>query len=70
MRKKHKERLRKKPHEKHQNFFDEEKYKRQKRSKKDQKFTEEEKEKRCQYYQKLKQKLPEYRLNYYLTHEK
>ena len=33
-----------------------------------QNFTEEEKEKRHQYYQK--QKLPEYRRNYYLAHKK
>ena len=33
-----------------------------------QNFTEEEKGKRCQYYQEHKQKLLEYRRNYYLTH--
>ena len=32
--------------------------------------TDEEKEKRRQYYQACKQKLPEYRRNYYLTHKK
>ena len=31
-------------------------------------FNYEEKEKRCQYYQEHKQKLPEYRRNYYITH--
>ena len=34
-----------------------------------QNFIEEQKEKRCQYYQKRKQKLPEFRRNYYLTHK-
>ena len=30
----------------------------------------EEEKKRCQYYQEHKQKLPEYRRNYYLTNKK
>ena len=32
-------------------------------------LSEKEKDKRRQYYQKRKQKLPENRRNYYLTHE-
>ena len=35
-----------------------------------QNYTEQEQEKRCQYYQESKQKLPEYRKNYHLTHKK
>ena len=35
-----------------------------------QNFTEEEKEKSRQCYQESKQKLPEYRRNYYLRHKK
>ena len=34
-----------------------------------QSFTKKEKEKKRQYYQERKQKLPEYRKNYYLTHK-
>ena len=35
-----------------------------------QNYIEEEKEKKRQYYQECKQKLPEYRKNYYLIHKK
>ena len=55
-------------------FLKKKKTKGEKRLEKDfqnyQNFTEEEKGRRCQYYQERKQKLPEYRRNYYLTHRK
>ena len=64
---KYKERLRKEAHERYQNLTQEEKDKRQKKAwERYQNFTEEEKK----YYQERKQKLPEYRRNYYLTHKR
>ena len=67
----HKERLRKETRERYQNLSEEEKDKKQKKAwERYQHFTEEEKEKRCQFYQECKQKLPEYRIHYYLTHKK
>ena len=74
---KHKERLRKEVREKYQNLSEEKKGK--KSPDKDiQNFTEKEKEKKCQYHRELnknlskeqKQKLVEYRRNYYITHNK
>ena len=68
---KHKERLRKEAPERYENLSEEEKDKRQKKARERyQIFTEEEKEKKRQYYQECKQKLPEYRGKYYLTHKK
>ena len=56
----------KKSFEKYQNSSEEQKYKRQKKAQERyQNFFEEEKEKSLQYYQECKQKLPEYRRNYY-----
>ena len=67
----HKERLRKEACERYQNLSEEEKDKRWKKARERyQIFTEEEKEKKRQYHQECKQKLPEYRRNYYLTHKK
>ena len=67
---KHKERLQKEAHERFQSLSEDAKDIRRKKSReKYQNFTEEEKEKKYQYYQEPKQKLPEYRRNYYLTHK-
>ena len=55
---------------KYQHLSEEEKNKRRKQARgRYQNVTEEEKEKRHQYYQECKQKLPEYRRNYYLIHK-
>ena len=67
---KHKERLRKEAHERYENLSKEEKIKGEKKLEKDIKISLKKKKKRCQYYQEPKQKLPEYRKNYYLTHKK
>ena len=69
---KHKQRPRKEARKRYQNLSKEEKDKRRKKTRERyQNFTEEEKGRRCrQYYQERKQKLPEYRRNYYLTHKK
>ena len=65
---KHKERLQKEARERYQNLSEEERDRKSKKARERyQNFTQEEKGR--QYYQKLKQKLPEYR-NYYLTHKK
>ena len=66
---KHKKRLWKEARERYQNLFEDEK-RWKKARKRYQNFTEEEKEKRCQYYQDDKNKLAEYRKNYYLKHKK
>ena len=55
----------------YQNLFEEEKDKKCKYARERyQNFTGEAKEKRNQYYQEGKQKVPEYRRNYYLAHKK
>ena len=67
---KHKERLKKNPCEIYQNFSKEEKDKRHKEAQEIyQNFTKEEKGKRCHknLSEEKKQKLAEYRRNYYLT---
>ena len=66
---KHQERLRKEALEKY--HTEEEKDKRLKKAReRHYNFNDQEQEKRRQYYQECKQKLPEYRRNYYLTHKK
>ena len=66
---KHRERLRKKAHERYQNISEEEKDNSQKNTnERYSNFTEEEKENRWECYQERKQKLPKYRRNCYLTH--
>ena len=68
---KHKERVRKEVIERYQDLSEEEKDQIGRKSwEKYQNFTEEEKEKRHQYYWEYKEKLLDYRKNYYLTHEK
>ena len=64
---KHKEKLQKEGHERYQNLSGEEKDKRRKKAR--EKEQKEQKGKKCQYFQESKQKLPEYRRNYYLTLE-
>ena len=51
-------------------FLKKKKSKSQKMHEKDIKILLKRKKKRCQHYQERKQKLPEYRRNYYLTHER
>ena len=66
-----KEKLQKEAREKYQNLSEEEKDKKHKYAReRQQNFTEEEKEKSRHYYQEHKRKLPEYRRNYYLAHNK
>ena len=61
----------KKAEEGYQNLCEEEKDKRRKRARERyQNFTAKEKEKTCQYNQERKNKLLNYRRNYYLTHKK
>ena len=52
------------------NYYQKHKERLKEASQRCQNFTEEEKGKKHQYYQQRKQKLPEYRRNYYLTHKK
>ena len=59
----HKEKIPKEAREKYQSFSEEEKVKRRKKA-------QERLQKWSQCYQERKQKLPEYRRNYYLKHKK
>ena len=64
------QKLRKEARERQQNLSEEEKDKNaEKGPERHQNPTEEEREKRHQYHQKCKQKLPDYRRNYYLKHK-
>ena len=78
---KHKEKLQREAHEKYRNLPNEKTKTKRKQKKvqgRYQNFTEEDKEKKCQYYcdsskilsREQKQKLVEYRRNYYISHNK
>ena len=68
---KHKERLQKEACERYQNLSEKEKDKKRKMAQERYRhFIKEGKEKRHQYYLECKNKLSDYRRNYYLTHKK